>query len=118
MQPNENRPHYQLHPEAILYRRGVQHDANGSTERLSGKGRSELGSDNARVAVRSGNLAPDHSDLGSPDLLLAPVDVGDLLAQIEVGSVAAVDTLNLEEAGLGVGDVARALVAQVASLDV
>lgn len=100
MQPNGNRPHYQLHAEALLYRRGVQHNANGSTERLSGEGRRKLGPDNARVTcsrksarlpkykeieitMRSGNLAPDHSDLGTPDLLLAPVDVGNLLAKIE-----------------------------------
>lgn len=31
----------------------------------------------------SGNLAPDHADLGAADLLLASVDVGDLLASIE-----------------------------------
>lgn len=33
--------------------------------------------------VRPGDLAPDHADLGAADLLLAPVDVGDLLALIE-----------------------------------
>ena len=33
--------------------------------------------------VRAGNLAPDHADLGSADLLLAPVDIGDLLAKVE-----------------------------------
>jgi hypothetical protein len=33
--------------------------------------------------VWSGNLAPDHADLGAADLLLASVDVGDLLASIE-----------------------------------
>lgn len=30
-----------------------------------------------------GDLAPDHADLRSPDLLLSPVDVGDLLAEVE-----------------------------------
>jgi hypothetical protein len=116
MQPNEN---YQLHPEnPILYRRRVQHNADGSTERLGGEGRGELGADDAGVAVRAGDLAPDHTDLGAADLLLAAVDVGDLLAQVEVGSLGAVNTLNLDQAGAGGGDVARALVAQVASLDV
>ena len=33
--------------------------------------------------VSSGDLAPDHSDLGSSDLLLTPVDVGDLLSKVE-----------------------------------
>ena len=52
MQPNENRPHYQLQPEALfLYRRRVQHDTNGSTERLGGKRGSELGADDAGVSL-------------------------------------------------------------------
>lgn len=50
MQPNENRPHYQLHPEAILYRRGVEHDTNGSTEGLGGERGGELGADDAGVS--------------------------------------------------------------------
>lgn len=63
----------------------------------------------------SGNLAPDHADLGAADLLLATVDEGDLLAEVEVGSVCAVNTLDLDQAGARVGDVTRALVAQVTS---
>lgn len=119
MQPNENRPHYQLHPEALfLYRRGVQHDTNGSTERLGGERGGELGADDARVAVGTGDLAPDNADLGAPDLLLAPVDKGDLLAKVEVGGVGVVDTLDLDQAGTRVSGVTRALVAQVTSLDV
>lgn len=35
----------------------------------------------------SGNLAPDHADLGAADLLLASVDIGDLLASIEANCV-------------------------------
>jgi hypothetical protein len=30
-----------------------------------------------------GDLAPDHADLGASDLLLAAVDVGNLLAEVE-----------------------------------
>jgi len=33
--------------------------------------------------VRPGDLAPDHAVLGSPDLLLGLVDVGNLLAAVE-----------------------------------
>lgn len=119
MQPNENRPHYQLRPEALfLYRRGVQHDTNGSTERLGGERGGELGADNTGVAVRSGDLAPDHTDLGSADLLLASVDESDLLAKVEVGGLGVVNTLDLDQAGARVGGVTRALVAHVTSLDV
>lgn len=85
----------------------------------------------------SGNLAPDHADLGAADLLLASVDIGDLLASIEaialelvfevlqyhysrsrknvLGSGCAINTLDLDQAGARVGDVTRALVAQVTS---
>jgi hypothetical protein len=101
-----------------LYRRRVQHDADGGTEGLAGKRRRELGADDARVAVRPGDLAPDHADLGTADLLLAAVDVGDLLAAVEVGAVGVVDTLDLDQAGAGGGVVAGALIAQVTSLDV
>jgi hypothetical protein len=118
MQPNETRPHNQLRPEILLYRGGVQHDTNRSTERLSRKGRGELGADNARVAMWPGDLAPDHADLGATDLLLGAVDVGDLLALVEASGVGVVDALNLDERGAGLGGVTRALVAQVTSLDV
>lgn len=58
MQPNENHPHYQLHPESpYLYRGRVQHDTNRSTERLSGKRGSELGADDARVAWREDDVS-------------------------------------------------------------
>ena len=65
-----------------------------------------------------GNLAPDHADLGAADLLLATVDVGDLLSEIEVGSVGVIDALDLDEARFGMGRVPAALVAKVATLDV
>lgn len=68
--------------------------------------------------MRPGDLAPDHADLGAADLPRCAVDIGDLLAQVEVGSVGVINALNLDEAGAGVSDVARALVAQVTSLDV
>jgi hypothetical protein len=54
MQPNENRPQYQLHPGPHLDCRGVQHNTNRSTERLRGKRRGELGADNAGGAWRDG----------------------------------------------------------------
>jgi hypothetical protein len=68
--------------------------------------------------VWPGNLAPDHADLGSADLLLTAIDVGDLLAKVEVGGIDIVYSLNLDQAGAGVSGVTRALVAQVTSLDV
>lgn len=66
----------------------------------------------------SSDLAPDDTDLGAADLLLGAVDESDLLSEVEVGGVGAVDTLNLDQAGGGTVGVSRALVAQVTSLDV
>lgn len=65
-----------------------------------------------------GDLAPDHADLGASDLLLAAVDVGNLLAEVEVGGVGGINALDLYQAGARSGNMARALVAQVATLDV
>jgi len=68
--------------------------------------------------VRAGDLAPDDADLGTADLLLSLVDVGDLLAEVEVGSVGVINSLDLDQTRLGVGDVTATLVAKVTSLDV
>lgn len=65
-----------------------------------------------------GDLAPNDPDLGSPLLGLGLVDVCDLLAKVEVGSRGVVNTLDLDQAGLGTDDVATALVAQVATLHI
>lgn len=82
-----------------------------------------------RHTVRPGDLAPDHADLGSSDLLLALVDICDLLAKVEasitvrifinmwlswlnvLGGVGVVNTLDLDQARLGVGGVSATLVA-------
>lgn len=37
----------------------------------------------ARHTVRPSNLAPDHPDVGTPNLTLCPVDKSNLLAQVE-----------------------------------
>ena len=91
-----------------LNRGGVEHDANRSAERSRRKGVRELRPDNAGVACRTPvsakriphtridgrvaptmwpcHLAPDDADLGAAHLLLAPVDIRDLLAQVEAVS--------------------------------
>jgi hypothetical protein len=60
-----------------LYRRRVKHDADGGTEGLGRQVGPELGADNAAVAVRPGDLAPDNADLGALDGPLSTVDVCD-----------------------------------------
>jgi hypothetical protein len=59
--------------------------------------------------VRPGDLAPDDTDLGAADLLLATVDVGNALAVVEGGGLGVVDTLDLDERGVGPDVVLRAL---------
>lgn len=78
----------------------------------------ELSTDNAGVSVRTSNLAPDHPDVGTPNLALGPVDESDLLAEVEVGSLGVVNTVDLDQTGVGVDLALGALVAQVTSLDV
>lgn len=46
----------------------------------------------------TGNLAPDHPDVGATDLTLSTVNESDLLAQIELSSLGVLNTLNLDQA--------------------
>lgn len=59
------------------------------------------------------DLAPDHTDLASSNLLLGAVDVCDALAQVEGCVLGVLDTLNLDERGVGVGVALAALVRKV-----
>lgn len=47
--------------------------------------------------MRTGDLAPDHPDVGAADLALGPVDKSDLLALVEVGGLGVVNTLDLDQ---------------------
>jgi hypothetical protein len=48
------------------------------------------------------HLAPDHPYLRPPNLLLAPVNICDFLAQVEVCGFWVVDALDLDERCVGV----------------
>lgn len=63
--------------------------------------------------VRPSDLAPDDTNLGASDLLLAAVDVCDALAQVERCGLGVLDTLDLDERGVGVGVTLAALVGKV-----
>jgi len=101
-----------------LYRGRVKHDADGGTERTGREVVAELSADDTRVAVNASDLAPHDSDLGATDLLRGAVDEGDLLSEVEAAGLGVVDTLNLDQAGVGVGVALASLVAEVTSLDV
>lgn len=96
----------------------VQHNSHRSTESLGGQVLDEVGSDQAVVAVGSGNLTPDHSDLRATDLLLGSVNVGNSLAQVELGVLGSVNTLNLDQGDVGVGHALGTLVRDVLTLNV
>lgn len=83
--------------------------------------------------MRAGDLAPNDADLGTADLLLSLVDERNLLAEVEavslsalvipprlrawdlLGGVGVINTLDLDQAGLGAGGVAGTLVGKVAT---
>lgn len=65
--------------------------------------------------VRAGNLAPDDTDVGAANLTLGTVDECHLLAKVELCGLGVLNTVNLDQAGVGVGGVLGALVAQVAA---
>lgn len=48
--------------------------------------------------MRPGDLTPDHPDVGAADLTLGPVNESDLLAEVEVGGLGVVNTLDLDQA--------------------
>jgi len=79
---------------------------------------SELSANDAGVAMRPGHLAPDDTDSRALNLPLCPVNESDLLAKVEVGSSNIINTLNLDQACVGVGVALSTLVAQVAALDI
>lgn len=48
--------------------------------------------------VRPGDLAPDHPNVGAADLTLSTVNESDLLAEVELGGLSVINTLNLDQA--------------------
>lgn len=64
------------------------------------------------------DLAPDDTDLGATDLLLAPVHVCDPLAEVEVGGLGVIDALDLDEGGAWAEGVLATLEGNVLALDI
>lgn len=96
----------------------VQHDSNRSTEGLWWQVLLEVGSDNTVVTVGSGNLTPDNSDLGTSDLLGSSVDVSNSLTQVELSVSWSLDTFDLNQGDVWVGNALRTLVGDVLTLNV
>jgi len=66
--------------------------------------------------MRPRDLAPDDPYLRAPDLLLAPVNVCDLLAAVEVCSLRVIDAFDFDEGCAGVGVALSPLVREVLAL--
>lgn len=98
--------------------RWVQHDSNRSTESLWWQVLLEVGSNDTVVTVGSGNLTPDNSDLGTSDLLGSSVYVGDSLTQVELSVSWGLDTVDLNQGDVWVGNALRTLVGDVLTLNV
>ena len=71
------------HQRPLSYRRRIEHHPHARTEGLGREVVIELGPDDARVAVRPCDLAPDDSDFRSLALPRGSVDVCDSLSKIE-----------------------------------
>lgn len=105
-------------PVYRLDARGVEHDADTGSESLRRDVVRELGTNDTRVTVRAGDASPDDTDLGATDLLGGLVDVSDTLAEVELGLVGLLDTLDLDEGSVALGHALRALVTHDPTLDV
>lgn len=96
----------------------VEHDSNRSTEGLWWEVLLEVSTDDTRVTVGSGNLAPHNSDLGASDLLAGTVDEGDTLTEVEFSLLWRGDTLDLDQRAVRVVGSSGTLVGDVLSLNV
>lgn len=66
----------------------------------------------------SDNFTPNDSDLGTVLLFRGTVDESNALAEVEPGLLGGLNTLNLDERDVRIGDVLRTLVAQVTGLSI
>jgi hypothetical protein len=80
---------------------GVQHDADSGSHGTRGKVGAELGTDGSRVSVGSGEAAPDDTVVAALLLGAGSVDVGNALAQVPINILTSIDTLDLDEGGVG-----------------
>merc|ERR1712115_357593 len=104
--------------DGLSISRMVEHDAHHTAQALRGEVVLEVRPHHARVAVWPCDLAPDDTDLGATDPLLAPVHVCDPLAEVEVGGLGVIDALDLDEGGAWAEGVLATLEGNVLALDI
>jgi len=79
----------------------VKHNTNGGTNRLRGEGTRELGLHNTVSSVSPAHLSPVDAELGTGLGALGSLgNVSNLLSEVEVDGLLAVDATNLDEGGV------------------
>ncbi len=78
------------------------YNTNGSTENLGRQVLSETSLDNTVSTVSTGNTTPDNTNLGTIDLTLSTVDIGDTLTEVELSILGSLDTFNLDQGDIRV----------------
>lgn len=86
-----------------LYSGRVQHHPDSSSHSLRRKVLPKLGSNGTAVSMGTGDLAPYDTQMAwfvmawTGSLLLSTIDIGALLAKVEIGFRFILDTLNLQQ---------------------
>ena len=95
---------------------GVEHDTDGRTERLRGKGSLELGANFTRRTVGTSNFSPNSASLGTIDGLLGAVDESNTLTQVGTSFSLTGDVFEFEDGSGGGLGVLSATISHVTSL--
>lgn len=94
------------------------YDTDGGAKALGWQVVAEASLDNARVAMGTGNAAPNHSNLGTFLDTVSTVNECDTLAEVEFGILSVLDTLKLDEREVGVLSVLSTFVTEDTTLAV
>lgn len=96
----------------------IEHDANGRTERLRGKGALELGTDLTGGTVGTSDLTPDGTSGGTVDGLLTLVDVSNTLAEVRLGFLVSGNVFQFQDGSGGGLSMLSTAISQVTSLQI
>ncbi len=95
---------------------GVEHDTDGSTERLRGKGSLELSANLSTGTMGTSDLSPNGAGLGTVDFLLGAVNEGDTLSEVSASFSLAGNVFEFEDGSGGGLGVFSATISHVTSL--
>lgn len=95
----------------------VEHDTNGRTERLRGKGSLELSTNLSTGTMGTSNLSPNSASLGTVNFLLGTVDESDAFTEISASFALRTDVFEFENRSGGGLGVLGATVSHMTSLN-